>query len=131
MKKWFFTSVNYLKWHYGKALISTFYFWENILIFLFHYLSIKGLAYHLFSPWKRLTEPYTKGFDIKAKFNTFIINTMMRIVGLIIRIPTLLLGVLFLIIFIGLLPLTLLIWLLLPLLVIFLIGFGTVLIFFA
>ncbi len=119
MKKWLRTSGNYLKWHYTEALFSTFAFWENIFLFLFNYYSIKNLALHLFSPYKREVDP--------SKFK----NLLKIILGFIIRICIILVGVIVCGIYIVLLPLSLTIWLLLPLFVIWLIGYGIILIIFS
>ena len=121
----------YLKWHYGKALITTFSLWKNILFFLLNFFSIKSLLANFFTPWKRLADTYPKKFDLKIYFFTFIANTIMRIVGMILRAIIIIIGLSCCAIYIITLPLTLLIWLALPPIVIGLIVYGLILIFFS
>jgi len=125
------TFLGYLKWHYGKALNTTFVFWKNILIFLFNFFSIKSLAGNFFSPWKRLADSYPKNFNIKAYLFTFLANSISRIVGILMRTIMILVGLCTCAAYILLLPFSLVVWLALPILVIALIVFGLVLIIFS
>lgn len=129
--KFLTTFAGYLKWHYGKALMTTFTFWKNILIFLFDFFSIKSLSGNFFTPWKRLADSYPKKFNLKIYFFTFLVNIIMRIVGILLRSIIMLVGLAFCIIFIILLPVTLIFWLALPLIIISLIIMGLILIFFS
>jgi len=122
------TFLGYLKWHYGKALMTTFAFWKNILIFLFNFFSIKSLSGNFFTPWKRLVDIYPKKFNLKIYFFTFLVNTIMRIVGIILRSIIILIGLVFCFALIILLPVTLLVWLALPIIIISLIVSGLILI---
>lgn len=129
--KYFTTFLGYLKWHYGKALIFTFTFWKNILVFLFNFFSIKSLLGNFFTPWKRLADSYPKNFNLSAYFYTFLVNTIMRIVGIILRSIIILVGLTCCIIYIILLPLSMIFWLALPVIIIFLVVYGLILIFFS
>ena len=122
--KFLTTSLGYLKWHYGKALATTFSFWKNILVFLFDFFSIKSLLGNFLTPWKRLADSYPKKLDLKVYFFTFLANTIMRIVGMILRLIVITIGLVCCTLFVFCLPLTLLIWLVLPIIVICLIIFG-------
>jgi hypothetical protein len=123
--------LGYLKWHYGKALITTFTFWKNILVFLFNFFSIKNLLGNFFTPWKRLADGYPKKFNFQIYFSTFIINTLMRIVGMVLRTIIIIVGLVICSIYIMILPLTLLFWLALPFIIIALIVGGIILMFFS
>jgi hypothetical protein len=123
--------LGYLKWHYGKALITTFSFWKNILVFLFNFFSIKSLIGNFFTPWKRLADSYPKKFNLAIYFNTFIANSLMRIVGMILRTVIIIVGLICCAIYIVLLPITVLVWLLLPPAIIAIMVYGLVLIFFS
>ena len=116
--------LGYLKWHYGKALLIAFLFWRNILVFLFNFFSIKILLKDFFTPWKRLADSYPKHFDIKAYFFTFIANTLMRIVGMVLRAIVLFVGIISCAIFIILLPVIYFIWIVSPFVVLALILYG-------
>jgi hypothetical protein len=122
---------NYLEWHYSKAIYSVFFVWKNILVFVFNFFSIKSLFFNLFAPWKRLSENYPKLINIKEYLSTFIVNTIMRIVGIIFRSFMLILGFLCYFIFLITLPLVIIFWLLFPLIIFSLIITGIILIFFS
>jgi len=121
------TFLGYLKWHYGTALATTFSFWKNILLFLFNYFSIKNLAGNFFAPWKRLADNYPKRFNIKIYFFTFLTNTIMRIVGIILRTIMIFFGIIVCLLYILAFPITLVLWLALPLVIAGLIIFGFIL----
>lgn len=125
------TFLGYLKWHYGKALLTTFAFWKNILFFLYNFFSIKSLTGNFFTPWKRLADTYPKKFNLKIYLFTFLVNSLMRIFGVILRSIIIVVGLLFCITYIALLPVTLLFWLALPLIIIFFIVSGLILMFFS
>ncbi len=125
------TYLGYLKWHYGKALITTFSFWKNILVFLFVYFSIGPLFGNFFTPWKRLADSYPEKFSFKTYLSAFLANTIMRTVGMVLRLIIILFGVACCIAFIIFLPISIVIWLALPLIIIFLIVSGLILIIFS
>lgn len=125
------TFFGYLKWHYTKALVATFTFWKNILIFLFNFFSIKSLLGNFFTPWKRLADNYPKKFNLKTNFFIFLVNTIMRTVGIILRSIIIFIGLTCCLFYIILLPISLFVWLAAPIIVGFLIIFGVVLIFFS
>jgi len=125
------TFLGYLKWHYGKALVTTFKTWRNILFFLFNFFSIKNLLGNFFTPWKRLADNYPKSFSLKIYSLTFLVNTIMRMVGIILRSIVILFGLAIYIIFIIFLPVTLLIWLALPIIILLFIIYGLVLLIFS
>ena len=121
--------IGYLKWHYGKALFTTFSLWRNFSVFIFNFFSIKSLATNFFTPWRRLAESYPKGFHLKEDFEIFLINTLMRIVGMIFRTFMIIIGLSCYFIFLFSLPLMLIIWIALPPMILFLIILGIILIF--
>lgn len=125
------TFLRYLKWHYGKALMTTFVFWKNILIFLFNYFSIQSLLGNFFTPWKRLADIYPKHFSLKTYSFIFTANSIMRIFGVILRSVVIFIGLVFCAVYIALLPITLAFWLVLPPAILVFIGAGLILIFFS
>jgi hypothetical protein len=131
MVEYLITSLGYLKWHYTKALIATFSLWKNILAFLFNFFSIKNLLGNFSTPWKRLADNYPKKFSLKIYFFTFIVNSVMRIVGIILRSIIILVGLTCCIIYIMLLPVSLLVWLALPITAVYLVIAGLILIIFS
>ena len=109
----------YVSWHYTHGIKNLFNIWVNFIHFSFNFFSIKELLRTLFSPFERLQEQYKEGFDPEDFFATLVTNIMMRIVGFFVRTFTILLGLIFTtgVILIGVS--LLLLWILLPLLLIY------------
>lgn len=82
----------YLRWHYSKGLKELLFFCSNILWFISHFFSFSLLLKTLFSPWKRMGESYGTGLDLGLIASTFIINSLMRVVGFITRTIVLIIG---------------------------------------
>jgi hypothetical protein len=122
--------LGYLKWHYGKAIIALSLIWNNFLYFIFNFFSIKLLWQNLFTPWKKMSDPYNHKFNLKDNFYTFISNSIMRIVGLLMRSALIMLGLLTDLLLIGLYPFIIILWLILPILICLMIAQSLRLIFF-
>jgi len=118
----------YLGWHYSKAIRSLSRVWKIFLIFIFNYFSIDLLFKNFFDPWKRMDDNYPKSFNLKDYFYAFMTNTIVRIVGIIMRTFLIIIGVTAYLIFALFYPLAIILWLLLPSIIIVLIIFGFVLI---
>ena len=71
----------YSKWHYGEAIKEIFEVTSNFLWFVANFFSFKLLIKTIFAPWKRLGESYIGEFNLGALASTFIVNSLMRIVG--------------------------------------------------
>ncbi len=74
----------YLGWHYGVAYSDMVNIWKNFFVFLYNFFSIPTLFSTLLSPWHRMSDGYSKGFD--GIVGTFIVNLIMRIVGIVMRV---------------------------------------------
>lgn len=121
--------LGYIKWHYTKGLKSFLNIWKNFFVFLYNFFSIRQLIENIFDPWKRMTDPYPKRFSFKAYLFAFIVNSIMRILGFILRLAILLVGLIVILIFVISLPFLLVVWLLLPLIILVLFVSGLYLIF--
>jgi hypothetical protein len=75
----------YITWHYGQAYKDIYEIWMNFVWFVFYFFSIGVLMNTLFEPWKRMGEEYPVGFSPGLALQSFVINTLMRIVGVCIR----------------------------------------------
>ncbi len=75
----------YITWHYGSALVDILRVWGNFMWFVLHFFSTFTLIKTFLSPWRRLHEVYKKGLDPGQLAGTFIVNTLMRMVGIIAR----------------------------------------------
>ncbi|MFZ2523178.1 MAG: hypothetical protein WAW92_02215 [Minisyncoccia bacterium] len=79
----------YLAWHYTTAFSDMMNIWKNFFSFLYEFFSIPLLIRTLFSPWRRMKEDYGR---IEDFFGNLVVNTMMRLVGAVIRIIFILMG---------------------------------------
>lgn len=115
---------NYLWWHYTLAWRDLGLIYRNFLWFTYHFFSLPVLARTLFAPWKRLGESYPTHFDLAATLSTLLINSLMRIVGFLFRSVMLIVGVAVwgAVFSLGLLVFVL--WLVLPVLVVFIFILG-------
>ncbi len=120
--------LGYLGWHYGKALSSLTDVSKNFFYLISDFFSIDLLLKNFFAPWKRMADSYPKFFDLKKYFFTFIVNVIVRVVGIIMRTFLMLLGIICFSALIALYPIVLAIWLLLPLIVIVFLIYGLILI---
>ena len=82
----------YLAWHYSIGVFEIARAWTNIHWFLYHYFSISILLKNLLAPFHRIREARVRGFDPQNLFEVFIINTLMRIVGAVIRMFVIVVG---------------------------------------
>lgn len=86
---------SYFAWHYGRAFVDMFHIWMNFLWFVFNFFSISALIDTFFDPWKRMGESYPKGFDIAGVISAFVVNLLMRVVGIMVRLIVLGIGLAF------------------------------------
>lgn len=82
----------YVKWHYSQGLRELFGVAHNFSWFIAHFFSFKLLLKTLFAPWKRLGEHYSGGLNLSSFFSSFIVNSLMRIVGFITKTVVLIVG---------------------------------------
>jgi hypothetical protein len=115
--KFFAFLGRYLAWHYTTGLLDCLRLLANFLWFVYHFFSVPVIARTLFSPWRRLSETYRGGFDPERAFETFIVNLLMRIFGLIVRVMFLIVATVALMMVFGLGLLTTLIFFLAPLII--------------
>jgi hypothetical protein len=79
----------YLSWHYSTALSDMKNIWKNFIVFFYNFFSIQLLFKTLFSPWHRINESYNR---IEDFFGNLLINTIMRLVGVFVRLVFIVLG---------------------------------------
>lgn len=111
---------SYFKWHYSTALNDFLRISKTLLWFVFHFFSISTLTQTLFSPWQKLNERYKGGFDITSFFETFVVNTITRIIGFVVRATLIVIGILVLIVSFMLEICVFVVWLVLPFIIILL-----------
>lgn len=108
----------YIEWHFidqPKAILKA---WKSFLLFNLNYFSVHLLLKTFFSPWRRLTVSYGRGFDVWRYLEAFIGNMTARIIGAIMKSFLIVAGILteILILFFGLV--IFLAWMVLPLLLV-------------
>jgi len=111
--------LQYLSWQFLEVPANILRAWRNFLKFNLNYFSIPLLFKSFFSPWRRYSVPYGRGFDIRRFFETLISNLIFRFLGVVMRSFLIIIGLLVevfiifggLTIFFG--------WLILPILLIF------------
>lgn len=86
---------SYFLWHYTAAFRELYTHVKNSLWFFYHFFSLPVLVKTFFQPWKRMEERYPKGLDVGGIASTFIINTMMRAIGVIMRVFLIAIAVIF------------------------------------
>ncbi len=82
----------YILWHYGLALKDIKNIWFSFIAFIYKFFSIPILLSTLFSPWERIQDSQNSPF-----FESFIFNSLMRAVGVVVRSFFILIGLFFIV----------------------------------
>jgi hypothetical protein len=114
-------------WYYTGAVKNLVRAWKNFIIFVREYYSIPLLLRTLIVPWRRDVTRRPRGLDIKKLFEALAFNLISRGIGFIIRSITVVIGLICLIGVIILGFVTLVIWLILPMVLLFFIVVGVLL----
>lgn len=110
-------TLTYTYWHYTTALPHLLDHIKVFMTFLWRFFDVPTLLSTLLAPWRRLGESYEGGFDLKDAIGTFIVNSLMRLVGAVVRLTIAGFGVVMLIVG-GVLSLTVfVVWSLLPVII--------------
>lgn len=118
-------SLMFVSWWYGEMLTATFNYFKHLLAYLFDFFSVKICITTLFSVWRRDTTTYTgPGLNIKAMFESMVLNLASIVVGFCVKMSTLIAYLIMTAIFSLLMSLYILVWVLFPLLLAALIYFG-------
>jgi len=121
--------IEYFVWHYGEGLRDFFRVFGNFLWAVYNFFSIPLLLRTFFMPWRRLQEEKKQqGFHAEEFFGNIIVNIIMRLVGMLVRLVTLIIGAAIIIIIFCASIVSLVVWLTLPLVVAVLFVFGLTLI---
>lgn len=116
---------HYLFWHYSVALVRFTAIYRDIVFFMSDFFSLSVLLKSFFAPWRRLSEPYPEDkFNISEILAVFVVNSLMRLVGIIMRSIIIIAGLMVLFLVIIFYPILLVLWLALPLLIVILLAAG-------
>lgn len=116
----------YAKWHYSEGFRDLYRNWRSFVLFVIHFFSLRLLFRTWLSPFGRLNEEYKKGFDLEELLETLIVNTMMRLVGFVLRTFVIVSGLVSLLLVFLLGPVLFLLWIFTPLIILILLGEGLV-----
>jgi hypothetical protein len=83
---------SYLAWHYLRAWREIWHVSRNLLWFVYNFFSLPQLARSLFSPWRRITEDRTGGFNFESIAGYLIINLISRLIGCLLRSIVIIIG---------------------------------------
>lgn len=108
--------ITYLFWHYTAAWEDVLRLYLNLSWFLWNFFSIRILLQTLFSPWHRRREHPEKEFG--GLLGSLILNSILRMVGFLIRSLTILFGLITLAVFSILYAAFFALWPFLPLLIV-------------
>ena len=81
----------YFRWHYGRAFSDMKNIWGDFIVFVYHFFSIPTLFSSLFSPLERRHDSYSVQVPL---YETFIFNTIMRLLGASVRLFLIFFGLL-------------------------------------
>jgi len=118
---------HYFIWHYGRAIRDLTRIYRNLIAFTFNFFSVSVLVNSYFAPWRRMGEDYPEHLiELFAVLSVFLVNSIMRVVGILMRTVIIVFGMVATLLVIVSYPFVLAFWLVLPFLVviIFFIGFG-------
>jgi len=85
-------ALYYFSWHYHRGLFDFTRNWTNILWAVWHLCAIPYHLKNLFTPWRRLHESYVGSLNLSGWGQTLIVNMLSRIVGFLVRMVTVVLG---------------------------------------
>lgn len=119
----------YLGWHYGKGTKETLTVFKDFFMFVPRFFSIGLLFRTLFSPFQRLKEQYSGGVNPGEFLSVITVNFLMRLVGLFVRSFFIILGLLSTVFTLILEIFLFIVWLALPILLVFFFVSGLIAVF--
>lgn len=118
------SSLYYFYWHYSFALISLVGVWWNFVVFVLNFFSVNQMIKTLFSPWYRLGERYPRSLDLEKFFTALVANTLMRLVGAVVKLVIIFTSLVVLLIVFLAGIFFFIVWLLAPVLIVAFLVFG-------
>ncbi|MDO8471167.1 MAG: hypothetical protein Q7S49_00965 [bacterium] len=116
----------YTKWHYTEGFRDLYHNWKNLIFFVLHFFSLEFLFRTWFAPFGRLNEEYRKGLDLEAFLETLVANTLMRMVGFVLKSIVIIIGLFVLLLTTIFGPVALILWAFAPFIILFLFTGGAV-----
>ncbi|MGM0629205.1 MAG: hypothetical protein ACQESA_02160 [Patescibacteria group bacterium] len=119
----------YIWWHYVRAPYCIIALTLNFAGGILYFFSITLLLKTLFSPWRRLSEDYPENFNFGEIATSLVVNSLMRVVGAVMRTITIITGLFFTLLSFIMGILFFVYWLLMPVALVFLLTWGSIIIF--
>ena len=123
--KVFLIPVYYLSWHYTRAFKHILDIHKNVIFFSLNFFSIKTLFKTIFRPLKKNVEVKKKNVDDPGS-EIALVTVLMVIVGVVVRMSTIVLGLLSAVAVFFFWALVFIVWTLLPLILAFLFFAGLI-----
>lgn len=82
---WSLFFSQYIWWHYHAGLQALIRHASNLPRLIWHLFGPVSLLANLFTPFQRLQEPYPGEVSFKNWVNSFVVNTLMRLLGAAVR----------------------------------------------
>lgn len=120
----FSIAVEYVVWHFFYMPLEIAKAWRNILLFNLEYFSLPLLLKTIVAPWRKIQWSSQKGFSISGFFEALVSNLISRILGAFIRSVLIIAGLAVEATLFAAALLSLLVWFLLPLGIIFGLSYG-------
>jgi len=121
-------TYQYVRWHYTQGVVDLVNNVINFLWFVYNFFSIPLLLRTMFVPFHRLEEQAMKGLHLEQWAQAMLVTTLMRFVGALLRTFLILIALVFLaLVFAGGFAL-LIVWIAMPLVLIFLVTMGVALV---
>jgi len=114
----------YLHWQFLEMPRNILSAWRNFLLFNLDYFSVGLLLKTFFSPWRRYSWVYPRGFSISKYLEVFFSNLISRILGAVVRSFLIIFGIVAEVFLIVGGATAFVFWLVLPFLIIFCLVFG-------
>ncbi len=87
--------LNWISWYFYEMPKNILLAWKNFLRFGLDYFSTPRLIKTLFSPWRKYSMTYAKGFSFSSYFETLFSNLIFRFLGAFFRTGLIIVGILF------------------------------------
>jgi hypothetical protein len=124
-----FLPWHYLFWHYCLAWLDIGRLYYHFVVATARFFSLHILIRTWWSPWRRLGEAYPQRFSPNEFLAALLVNTLMRLVGVVIRSVLLVVGVAATVVVALLGLVAIVLWLLLPAIIAALLLVGLLLLF--
>lgn len=117
--KVFYIFPYYLSWHYTRAISHFLETFRNLLYFTFNFYSLRVLFNTLFHPFSALPKPAKINSNSEVEKEIWIVTFIMRLLGLIVRVVTIVVGLFAIFVTVIFWSIALAVWLGLPFIMIF------------